>query len=234
MRYGFEDLGEVDLYISSFYFTITTITTVGFGDISGGTSAERVICIVLMLAGVISFSFATGTLSSIIANYDSSKAKLKEKMAILHELRVDYRIGQKLFDDLSAALKFDHTRNIGSTINFVNELPYRLRIDLAAKIHQKLIFNIPFFRHRPKDFIAFVGPLLRAVRVNQGPYIFRSGEPVIEIYFLSKGEAAFVIPRYEDLAYVLIEEGDTFGTLDLVDGVQSGEQEVEIRRRFTV
>ena len=134
-RYGLNDLSQAELYVASFYFTITTITTVGFGDISGGTTVERIICVLIMLFGVIAFSFSTGTLSNIIADYNSSKAKLKEKMAILADLKTDYNIGQRLFDELSAALKFDHTRNIGSTVNFVNELPYRLRIELAAKIH---------------------------------------------------------------------------------------------------
>ena len=56
---------------------MATITTVGFGDINGGTISEKMICIALMVIGVIAFSFATGTLSSILSNLDSSKAKLK-------------------------------------------------------------------------------------------------------------------------------------------------------------
>lgn len=30
-------MSEGEKYLTSFYFTITTITTVGYGDISGGT-----------------------------------------------------------------------------------------------------------------------------------------------------------------------------------------------------
>jgi len=52
-------MSEGEQYLTSFYFTITTITTVGYGDISGGTSAEKVGAIFLMLFGVISFSFAS-------------------------------------------------------------------------------------------------------------------------------------------------------------------------------
>jgi hypothetical protein len=40
-----------------------------------------------MIIGVISFSFAAGSLSSIISNYDASQAKLKEKMATLNDIR---------------------------------------------------------------------------------------------------------------------------------------------------
>ena len=60
------------MYVASFYFTVTTIVTVGFGDITAYNVGEQLICILLMLIGVISFSFATGALSSIISNYDSS------------------------------------------------------------------------------------------------------------------------------------------------------------------
>jgi hypothetical protein len=69
---GYEDYSDYDLYVTSFYFTVTTIVTVGFGDITAKNSGEKIICIFLMLIGVISFSFATGSLSSIIANYDAS------------------------------------------------------------------------------------------------------------------------------------------------------------------
>ena len=44
---------------------------------------EKLLCIVLMIIGVISFSFATGALSSIISNIDTSEAKLKEKISTL-------------------------------------------------------------------------------------------------------------------------------------------------------
>jgi hypothetical protein len=79
----YTDLAVVDLYINSFYFTVTTIMTVGYGDITAISSLEKVICIFLMLIGVIAFSFATGAISSIISNQDSAEAKLREKMETL-------------------------------------------------------------------------------------------------------------------------------------------------------
>ena len=96
--------------MAAFYFTMTTITTVGFGDISGGTTGERILCAVLMVIGVISFSFATGTLSSILSNIDSSRAKIKEKYGILSELKQEYEISNTLYDELRHALKYDTRR----------------------------------------------------------------------------------------------------------------------------
>ena len=69
-----EQLTSSDIYIISFYWTITTITTVGYGDISGTNGFEKVFCSIVMIIGVISFSLANGSLASIIQNYDSSNA----------------------------------------------------------------------------------------------------------------------------------------------------------------
>jgi len=48
--------------------------------------SEKILSIILMIVGVISFSFATGSLSSIIANYDQYEAVLQEKIATLNAI----------------------------------------------------------------------------------------------------------------------------------------------------
>lgn len=70
--------------MTSFYFTVTTILTVGYGDIHAENIAEKVLAIAMMIIGVIAFSFATGALASIISSYDTTEAKLKEKLSILN------------------------------------------------------------------------------------------------------------------------------------------------------
>lgn len=52
-----------------------TITTVGYGDIGVTNNAERIYCALTMLFGVIAFSFANGSLTSIIQNVDTANAK---------------------------------------------------------------------------------------------------------------------------------------------------------------
>ena len=59
-------------YMIALYFVSTTVTTVGYGDINPINDIERVLCIILLFIGVMTFSFASGSLSSIITNYDNS------------------------------------------------------------------------------------------------------------------------------------------------------------------
>lgn len=65
-----DDPQGVNLYFQSFYFTVTTASTVGYGDIGPTTTLERIFCATLMILGVTSFSFVTGSLSSIVSSYD--------------------------------------------------------------------------------------------------------------------------------------------------------------------
>lgn len=91
---------ELKLYLSSFYFVITTITTVGYGDISGFNELEKIFCCILMILGVISFSFATGSLSSILTQQDSNAAKMKEDLNTLEKINSQYQISPQLFDEI--------------------------------------------------------------------------------------------------------------------------------------
>jgi len=63
-------LDDGHLYLASFYFIMTTITTVGFGDIAATNATEAICAIFIMIIGVLAFSFASGSLSSIMGNYD--------------------------------------------------------------------------------------------------------------------------------------------------------------------
>jgi len=51
----------------------------------------------IMLAGVIAFSFATGTLASIIQNYDTQNAKLSEQLNTLNKIYHNYSLPYDLY-----------------------------------------------------------------------------------------------------------------------------------------
>jgi hypothetical protein len=114
---------------------VTTIVTVGYGDITPVNKAEQIYTVILMITGVISFSFATGALSSIIQNYDSSEAKLKEKIGTLNDIKSDYKIDDELYNKLIKTLRYDHSKKTKDAIQFMDELPHKLKLELAMQIY---------------------------------------------------------------------------------------------------
>lgn len=45
----------------------------------------------------------------------------------------------------------------------MEELPSKLKQELAMEIHKDIYRNIEFFKYREKSFIVWVGPLLKAI-----------------------------------------------------------------------
>ncbi len=89
---------------------MTTVLTVGYGDITAYSIIEKCFCIIMMLIGVFSFSYATGTLSAIIQSIDERDSQLKEKIATLNEIKVQYGVDRTLFNKLVRTIHYDHRK----------------------------------------------------------------------------------------------------------------------------
>ena len=144
-----------------FYFTIASITTVGYGDVSAGTFAERGFCIVLMLVGAVSYSFAISSFSSLISSIDSKQSQLKDKLTVLDSLRGEYDIDEELYWKLRQSLHYDHTTDMSEKMRFLRELPPALRVGLSNLIYRKTVQGVAYLEERSPHFMATVGPLLR-------------------------------------------------------------------------
>lgn len=52
-------------------------------------------------------------------------------------------------------------------MNFLNELPQNLKVELSVVMHQELVKSVKFFRHKAPHFIAFLAPCLKPVKVEK-------------------------------------------------------------------
>jgi hypothetical protein len=56
-------------------------------------------------------------------------------------------------------------------------------------MNKEIIKKVFFFRNKPAYFIAFIGPLLKPLRIETDNFIYREGDPIEEIYFLKTRRA---------------------------------------------
>lgn len=91
-------------YLTSFYFIITTFSTVGYGDISATNSVEKVFCIIIMFLGVTAFAAGTSELTNLISNYDHENAQFKEQIFILNRLYKEYCLPLNLYENIKQSI----------------------------------------------------------------------------------------------------------------------------------
>lgn len=66
-------------------------------------------------------------------------------MQTLESIQAEYQIDKELFNKIVKAVKYDHRQNAKDVHEFMEELPSKLRIELAMAIHKKMYSNIKFF-----------------------------------------------------------------------------------------
>lgn len=133
-----ENMSPGELYATSVYFTMQTLTTVGYGDILLATTVERLLCIFLQFIGVIFFSFASGSLTKIIANYDITNSHNQAKTNILNRILKDYHIPPKLYTQLSIQIdNIDDRKNLEQNEQFMECLPFRLKIRTIMYLYKE-------------------------------------------------------------------------------------------------
>ena len=198
--------GHFELYVTSFYYIVTTMSTVGYGDISGGTTLERIYCISLMLTGVIAFNLISGALGALITNYDSSQAALQEKLLFLNNLRTKYRITNELFFQIKKSLQYDHSLNMTGLDMFINELPANLRLEISEEIHRDNFKKMDWFNEIGNpNFRAWVASKLRPRYSTENTYMYQKGDNIDNFYFGVKGVYCFVIPEHKNVIYGVVD-----------------------------
>ena len=71
---------DLEIYLTSIYFTVQTITTVGYGDYAGSTPDEYIFSIALEFMGLTFFSFLMGSINGIFNTSDNFDDLIEEKL----------------------------------------------------------------------------------------------------------------------------------------------------------
>ena len=77
-------------YITSFYFLITTLTTVGYGDIVCISTYERIFHIILLGIGTILYSFIVSKIGNYLREQRYEEIKLSKDLSILESIRLSH------------------------------------------------------------------------------------------------------------------------------------------------
>ena len=94
-------------YISSFYFIIETMTTVGYGDIICISSIERFFQLILLSIGIVIYSFIITKFGNYVMKQSKEEIELDKKILELEQIRIQYPLmPYKLYLKIQKYLKF--------------------------------------------------------------------------------------------------------------------------------
>ena len=157
------------------YWAFQTLTTVGYGDVYGKTTLERVYCCLWMIFGVAFYSFTIGNLQSIISTIDVKASELAAKLNTL----AGFAKRNKLPDNVALKIKkFLENNNSNNTSlseskALLNELPSTLRAEVVKQTYADIILKIKFFNKKDADFLWAFLPALKPMKVYSKDILYR-------------------------------------------------------------
>ena len=147
---------DVEFYdfISVIYYSITCLSTVGYGDIVAQTNLEKCVAMFFMLAGVGFFSFIMGSFIEILQSFNFNHGtedrtyELNNWMKLLLRFRENKPLPPNLMKEIHNHFKYYWTHNRIKQVTKDNEYIRGLPKNLKRAIILHFLFDDIFYNFR--------------------------------------------------------------------------------------
>ena len=112
-----------------------------------------------MLIGVTIFSYANGTLASLMTTQDEKMADFNNRMNQLTQVCEEFKIPYELFKQSKSYLQYE-VQQKHIKFNFMNSLPQNLKIDLSMYTNFSKFRVINFVKDGSRRFLYWICPKL--------------------------------------------------------------------------
>jgi hypothetical protein len=187
---GWMHAAQESHYLSALYWSVTTLTTVGYGDITPDVDkvTQTIYTMVVMFLGVGFYGYIIGNITTLLQRLDTKRAmyysKVNQLNTFLHYRRVPPNIQHKILDYYTYLwdnrMGFDENQ-------LLKDLPPGLEAELSLSLKRELISKVPFFQHASEHLLLDISKRLEPVVYTPNDIIFEEGDDGNSMYFVGKG-----------------------------------------------
>ncbi len=181
-------------YLGAVYWSVATIATIGYGDITAETDAERAVALLTMLLGGGVYAYIVGAVYGIVSSMDRASMEyhahmdhLNKFMEEIHYPREERFAIRAYFDAFKRLFRQQYYQGL------LHHLSPALRQKVALHMHAEWLDSIPYFnapnRHEREDFITAVAVVLQPQLFSPLETILRLGYVNTKLYIIQRGLA---------------------------------------------
>jgi voltage-gated potassium channel Kch len=202
-------------YIKCLYWTVTTLTTVGYGDIVPTTNIARLYTMFVMLLGVGVYGIVIGNISRIFAESARHKEQAREKFSDLSVFMKHYHIPNRLQSSVFNYYNHLYSKRLSDNdTKIIAELPQAIKQELQIYMNIKLIRNLSLFKNSNHACLKAVANALEQKFYGPGDTIIHIGETGDEMFIIGHGVVDVIASDGNIVAQ--LHEGQFFGEAALL------------------
>ena len=176
------------IYIASFYFSVTTLLSVGYGDIRPFNFNERIFNIIFMAVGILFYSFLVTLISYVIVKNNIKRAIFIEKVKVLTDINDEYKIENKLYKNIYKSISHSTLAFNKDKLSLVEDLPNNLKDVILLKMYSTIISTLNILNSNNKDFILNTCRYLKTHAFDKYYKIIHVNQKITEVFCILKGE----------------------------------------------
>uniref|UniRef100_A0A8C7YA19 Voltage-gated delayed rectifier potassium channel KCNH4 n=1 Tax=Oryzias sinensis TaxID=183150 RepID=A0A8C7YA19_9TELE len=196
-------------YIAALYFTLSSLTSVGFGNVCANTDAEKIFSICTMLIGALMHAVVFGNVTAIIQRMYSRRSLYHTRMKDLKDFIRVHRLPQQLKQRMLEYFQTTWSVNNGIDANeLLHNFPDELRADIAMHLN-KDILQLPVFKGASRGCLRSLSLHIKTSFCVPGEYLIRQGDALHANYFVCSGSLEVL---KDDMVLAILGKGDLIGS----------------------
>jgi voltage-gated potassium channel len=214
---GIQDDRPGDQYWTAIYFAVTTVTTVGYGDISPVSKDERVFVSVMMLCATILHAVVFGSVTTTVLDMNKKRKKVTEHLEKVNLFMAHCKLPPILQVKIREFYEYKFERagkhGMNQMDDLTSELPQLLSSRIVDHIHFAIRQNNPVLNIFPSHLWRMIVRAAKEHIYAPHDYVYIQGEAIRDFFVIKQGRVGL-----EDTTGELLTVfGDSafFGELEL-------------------
>lgn len=184
---------NIKLYIVSLYFVLTTVSTIGYGDITPKTNIEVITMIFVHLIGVIMHTAIIARMISVFTN------TVEQSFITQYKVAQDFLKFKKISDERRIEVRnfcqyyWETTGATGGVRNLLRYIPKALRTTIKLEMTRDFFNSTVSFNALSPGQLAKIANIIKHITFSPGSYLCKQGEKCNFMLFVGRGLISIIV-----------------------------------------
>ncbi|XP_054758393.2 potassium voltage-gated channel subfamily H member 1-like [Lytechinus pictus] len=196
-------------YVTALYYTMSSLTSVGFGNVSAFTTYERLFTIGMMIIGSLLYACIFGNVTTIYQQFTSNTARYHDMLQNVKEFMKLHGVSKPLTERVLDYVISTWSMSKGiDTEKVLSYCPKDMKADVCVHLNRRVFNEHPSFRLASEGCLRALAISFQMSHSAPGDLLVHSGESIDSLCFVVAGSLEVV---QDDEVVAILSKGDVFG-----------------------